>query len=70
MIVLVFTVVILPVGLAFYSEDQLKPEWIVLNILVDSVFLADIIVTFRTVRVSKITEGKVSIQMHAWNIII
>lgn len=58
--VLMFTVIILPVGLAFYSEDQLKPEWIVINIFVDSVFLADIIVTFRTVRVSKITDDKVS----------
>lgn len=63
-IVLLFTVVVLPVGLAFYSEDQLKPEWVVINVLVDSIFLADVVVVFRTVRVSKTTEDKVSNLLH------
>lgn len=45
---LIFTVTILPVSIAFYSEKQLNPEWLTINILVDFLFLADVFVNFRT----------------------
>lgn len=45
---LVFTVTVLPVSIAFYAEDQLNPAWLSVNIIVDSLFLTDIVVTFRT----------------------
>lgn len=47
-ILLLFTVAILPVSIAFYSDDQLEPEWLSVNMLVDLLFLSDIIVNFRT----------------------
>lgn len=52
----------LPVGLAFYSDDQLNPEWLVPNLLVDSILLLDILIIFRTIRISKKVRGKVSIK--------
>ena len=45
---LVFTVTVLPVSIAFYSEQQLNPEWLTINILVDFLFLSDVFVNFRT----------------------
>ena len=45
---LIFTVTVLPVSIAFYSEEQLNPEWLTINILVDFLFLTDIFVNFRT----------------------
>ncbi len=45
---LLFTVAVLPVSIAFYSDDQLRPEWLSVNILVDVLFLSDIVVNFRT----------------------
>lgn len=45
---LVFTVILLPISIAFYSEDQLMPEWIAINGIVDLLFVSDIIVNFRT----------------------
>ena len=38
----------LPVGLAFYSDEQLEPQWVTINITVDFIFLLDIVVIFRT----------------------
>ena len=45
---LIFTVTVLPVSIAFYSEQQLNPEWLTINIIVDSLFLCDVFVNFRT----------------------
>ena len=39
---------VLPVSIAFYGDDQLNPHWLAVNIIVDTLFLSDIIVTFRT----------------------
>lgn len=47
-VLLIFTVTILPVSIAFYSEKQLNPEWLTINILVDFLFLSDVFVNFRT----------------------
>ena len=47
-ILLLFTVIVLPVSIAFYSEDQTKPLWLTLNALVDFLFITDIIINFRT----------------------
>ena len=47
-VLLIFTVTILPVSIAFYSEDQLNPEWLTINIMVDFLFLTDVFVNFRT----------------------
>ncbi len=47
-LLLLFTVTILPISIAFYSNDQLKPEWLTVNIIVDTLFLTDIVVNFRT----------------------
>jgi hypothetical protein len=59
--VLVFTLILLPVGLAFYSEDQLEPQWLVPNITVDCIFMLDILVIFRTIRISKKVRHRVSV---------
>jgi len=45
---LMFTVIILPVSIAFYSDAQLQPEWLAINSLVDFLFITDIVVNFRT----------------------
>ena len=45
---LVFTVTVLPVSIAFYSDQQLNPEWLTINIVVDCLFLTDVLVNFRT----------------------
>lgn len=47
-ILLMFTVIVLPVSIAFYSEDQTKSLWLTLNALVDFLFFMDIIINFRT----------------------
>ena len=47
-LLLVFTVIVLPVSIAFYSEDQMQPGWLTVNTLVDILFIADILVNFRT----------------------
>ena len=45
---LIFTVTVLPVSIAFYSDQQLNPEWLTINILVDFLFMCDVVVNFRT----------------------
>ena len=45
---LIFTVTVLPVSIAYYSDQQLNPEWLTINILVDSLFLTDVLINFRT----------------------
>jgi hypothetical protein len=47
-ILLVFTVIVLPVSIAFYSENQTEPLWLTLNGLVDLLFITDIVINFRT----------------------
>ena len=62
-ILLMFTVIVLPVSIAFYSEDQTKPLWLTLNALVDFLFFMDIIINFRTGIASTDNPDIVS---HAW----
>ena len=57
---LMFTVLALPVGIAFFSDDQMDTAWIAINIIVDIIFLADILVTLRTGRLSKKVPDKVT----------
>lgn len=47
-VLLMFTVIVLPVSIAFYSEDQTEPQWLTLNTLVDFLFVTDIVINFRT----------------------
>lgn len=47
-VLLMFTVIVLPVSIAFYSEDQTKPQWLTVNTLVDILFITDIVTNFRT----------------------
>ena len=47
-VLLMFTVIVLPVSIAFYSEDQTEPQWLTLNTLVDFLFMTDIVINFRT----------------------
>ena len=45
---LIFTVAVLPVSIAYYSDQQLNPEWLTINILVDFLFFTDVLINFRT----------------------
>ena len=47
-ILLMFTVAVLPISIAFYGEDQMKPAWLTINTLVDTLFMSDLVVNFRT----------------------
>lgn len=47
-VLLIFTVTVLPVSIAFYSDQQLNSEWLIINILVDTLFLTDVVINFRT----------------------
>ena len=47
-VLLMFTVIVLPVSIAFYGEDQTKPLWLTLNAFVDILFITDIVINFRT----------------------
>ena len=47
-VLLIFTVIVLPVSIAFYSEDQTEPVWLSLNAIIDVLFITDIIINFRT----------------------
>ena len=47
-VLLIFTVIVLPVSIAFYSEEQTKPVWLTLNTIVDVLFITDIVINFRT----------------------
>lgn len=46
-ILLVFTVTVLPVSISFFSET-LDPAWLSVNTLTDFLFVMDIIINFRT----------------------
>ena len=62
MILLIFTVTVLPISIAFYSDDQLKPAWLTINSLVDTLFMSDIVVNFRTGIFSADMPDEVSMQ--------
>ena len=40
--------IVLPVSIAFYSEDQTEPVWLTLNTIIDVLFITDIFINFRT----------------------
>ncbi|XP_073408435.1 potassium/sodium hyperpolarization-activated cyclic nucleotide-gated channel 3 [Dendrobates tinctorius] len=47
LLLMVANLIILPVGITFF-KDQNTPPWIVFNVLSDTLFLADLILNFRT----------------------
>ncbi|VDO03111.1 unnamed protein product [Rodentolepis nana] len=44
---LIANLIILPVAISFFNDD-LRPQWVVFNTVSDAVFIADIVVKFRT----------------------
>ncbi|VUZ40380.1 unnamed protein product, partial [Hymenolepis diminuta] len=44
---LIANLIILPVAISFFNDD-LRPQWVVFNTVSDTVFIADIVVKFRT----------------------
>lgn len=55
-IVLISTLVVLPIQLAFYSDDMYDKEWMSMNLLMDTIFMLDIIINFRTAYINPFTE--------------
>lgn len=64
---LLFTVIVLPVSIAFYSDKQLQPQWVTMNVLVDFIFFLDILILFRTGVLSKKIRDKVNIHIYVAN---
>ncbi|CAF1018742.1 unnamed protein product [Rotaria sordida] len=48
LILLITNVIVLPVAIAFFSEDINSARWITFNVVSDAFFLFDIVVNFRT----------------------
>jgi EamA domain-containing membrane protein RarD len=48
LILLITNVIVLPVAIAFFSEEINSARWIIFNIISDAFFLFDIVVNFRT----------------------
>ncbi|XP_065836458.1 potassium/sodium hyperpolarization-activated cyclic nucleotide-gated channel 1-like isoform X3 [Oscarella lobularis] len=48
LIILALNLILLPLVIAFFSDQKLSTHWIVLNSLTDIVFLLDVVVNFRT----------------------
>ncbi|CAF4650293.1 unnamed protein product, partial [Rotaria sp. Silwood2] len=48
LILLITNVIVLPVAIAFFSEDINSAKWITFNVVSDAFFLFDIVVNFRT----------------------
>ncbi|CAF1094956.1 unnamed protein product [Rotaria magnacalcarata] len=48
LILLITNVIVLPVAIAFFSEDINSARWIIFNVVSDALFLFDIVVNFRT----------------------
>lgn len=46
-LLLIFTVTVLPVSIAFFS-DNIDPGWLSVNSIVDTLFIMDMIINFRT----------------------
>ena len=42
------TMIVLPVEVAFYSEDLWDTKWKAFNLIIDVAFMCDILVNFRT----------------------
>lgn len=55
-LVLISTLVILPIELAFYSDDLHEPRWMFLNLFMDAIFMLDILINFRTAFINPYTE--------------
>lgn len=55
-LVLISTLVVLPVQLAFYSDDMYEKTWMSVNLLMDTIFMLDIIINFRTAYINPYTE--------------
>ena len=47
-LLLLFTITVLPVSIAFYSDDQTNPAWLTVNVIVDVLFISDIVINFKT----------------------
>lgn len=48
LILLITNVIVLPVAIAFFSEEINSARWIIFNVVSDALFLFDIVVNFRT----------------------
>ncbi|CAF1132324.1 unnamed protein product [Adineta steineri] len=48
LILLITNVIVLPVAIAFFSEEINSARWIIFNVISDAFFLFDIVVNFRT----------------------
>ena len=48
LILLITNVIVLPVAIAFFSDEINSPRWIIFNVVSDAFFLFDIVVNFRT----------------------
>ena len=48
LILLITNVIVLPVAIAFFSEEINSTRWIIFNVVSDAFFLFDIVVNFRT----------------------
>jgi hypothetical protein len=51
LILLITNVIVLPVAIAFFSEEINSARWIIFNVVSDAFFLFDIVVNFRTGRI-------------------
>ena len=52
LILLITNVIVLPVAIAFFSEEINSARWIIFNVISDAFFLFDIVVNFRTGKIS------------------
>ncbi|CAF0880985.1 unnamed protein product [Adineta steineri] len=48
LVLLITNVIVLPVAIAFFSDEINSARWIILNVISDAFFLFDIVVNFRT----------------------
>jgi hypothetical protein len=48
LILLITNVIVLPVAIAFFSDEINSARWIIFNVISDAFFLFDIVVNFRT----------------------
>ena len=48
LILLITNVIVLPVAIAFFSDEINSARWILFNVISDALFLFDIVVNFRT----------------------
>ncbi len=47
-VTLIVTLLLLPVEIAFFSSEAETRDWMVINIIIDVIFLIDIMFNFRT----------------------